>query len=340
MLVFITGASGFIGRALAARLRADGHDTRGVDLRADPAAGVVAGDVTTPGAWQRHAAGCDVVVHTAAIVSLRLDDPAAVWRANVVGTRNAVDAAVDGGARRFVHVSSVTVFGSDFPDGVDERYPVRPTGVPYADTKIASEQHVLQAHAEGRIPVTVVRPGDVYGPGSGAWAVLPARLIASRRFTLPDGGRGIFSPVYVDDLVGGIVAAAGADAGAGQVFTLSGGVGVPNREFFGRYADELGMRLLTLPTPVAKAGAAVLQRLGSDPDINPRAVDYMTRRGTYAIAKAADLLGWRPQVPVEEGLDRTGPWRGCARRGCSAGGARRRRRGRRASRARSAAGRP
>jgi nucleoside-diphosphate-sugar epimerase len=176
------------------------------------------------------------------------------------------------------------------------------------ETKIAAEQHVLQAHAEGRIAVTVVRPGDVYGPGSGAWAVLPVKLIRARRFTLPRGGRGIFSPVYVDDLVAGIHAAATSEAAAGQVLTLSGGVGVPNREFFGRYADELGMRLLTVPLPVAVAGAAVLQRLGGDPDLNPRAVRFMDRRGTYSIAKAERLLGWRPQVPVTDGLDRTVAW--------------------------------
>ena len=309
MKVFITGASGFIGRALAARFRETGAAVAGVDLRADPAADVVAGDITRPGAWQDHAAGSDVVVHTAAIVSLRIDDPGAVWRANVVGTRHALDAAVAAGASRFVHVSSVVVFGFDFPDRVDESFPVRPTGVPYGDTKIASEQHVLQAHAEGRIDVTVVRPGDVYGPGSGAWAVLPVKLIRSRRFTLPRGGRGIFSPVYVDDLVAGVHTAATHAAAAGQVFTLSGGIGVPNREFFGRYAGELGMRLLTVPMPVAVAGAALLQRLpGADPDVNPKAVPFMDRRGTYAIGKADRLLGWRPQVELGDGLDRTVGW--------------------------------
>lgn len=279
-----------------------------MDVRADPAADVVAGDVTEPGSWQAHAAGSDVVIHTAAIVSMRVDDPGAVWRANVVGTRHALDAAVRAGAGRFVHLSSVAVFGFDFPDQVDERFPVQPAGVPYVETKIASEQHVLQAHAERRIDVTVIRPGDVYGPGSGAWAVLPVKLIRARRFTLPRGGRGIFSPVYVDDLVAGIEAAATSGAAAGQVITLSGGVGVTNREFFGRYADELGVRLLTVPMPVALAGAAVLQRVGSDPDINPRAVRFMDRRGTYSIAKAARLLGWRPQVPVAGGLDRTVDW--------------------------------
>lgn len=310
--VFITGALGFIGRALTARLQAEGHDVTGVDLRADADRGVVAGDVAIPGDWQRAAAGADVVVHTAAVVSLRLDRPDDVWRANVLGTSHALVAAIDGGARRFVHVSSVTVFGFDFPDGVTERYPVRITGVPYPDTKIASEQHVLQAHAHGVIEGVVVRPGDVYGPGSRPWAIQPTELIRKRRFALPDHGRGIFSPVYVDDLVEGMARAVTAPAAAGKVLTLSGGVGVPNREFFGAYADALGRRLLLLPTPVAKAGAAIARqalRFGSgDNDLNPRAADYMLRRGTYGIGHARDVLGWEPQVAVGDGLERTVAW--------------------------------
>lgn len=310
--VFITGALGFIGRALTQRLQADGHDVTGVDLRADPDRGVVAGDIGTTGDWQRHADGADVVVHTAAVVSLRLDRPDDVWRANVLGTHHALQAAIDGGARRFLHVSSVTVFGFAFPDGVDETYPVHTTGVPYPDTKIASEQHVLAAHARGRIEAVVVRPGDVYGPGSRPWAIQPTELIRKRRFALPDFGRGIFSPVYVDDLVEGMARAATAPPAAGEILTLSGGVGVPNREFFGRYADALGMRLVLLPTPVAKAGAAVARqalRFGSgDNDLNPRAADYMLRRGTYGIDRAREVLGWQPQVAVGDGLDRTVAW--------------------------------
>ena len=143
MRVFVTGASGFIGRALCERYRADGHEVAGCDLEADASRGVVGGDVSEPGAWQRHATGCDLVIHTAAVVSFRLERPEEVWRANVLGTANAIAAAERAGARRFVHFSSVTVFGLDFPDGVDERYPVHNTYMPYPDTKIASEQLVL-----------------------------------------------------------------------------------------------------------------------------------------------------------------------------------------------------
>ena len=312
MRVFITGASGFIGRALAARLRADGVQVSGMDLRGDPAADVVAGDVAQAGEWQRHADGCDAVVHTAAIVSLRTERPDEVWRANVLGTHNALDAAIRGGEQRFVHFSSVTTFGFTFPDGVTEDYPVRLTGVPYPDTKIASEQHVLQAHAEGRMSCTVVRPGDVYGPSSRAWAILPVEHIRSKRFVLPAGGRGLFSPVYVDDLVDGVVRATTTDGARGHVITLSGGVGVPNAEFFAPYAQALGTKLLTVPTPVALAGAAAVQQVArlqpGDNDINPLSVRYMLRTGTYAIGKAERVLGWTPRVPVGEGMDRTLAW--------------------------------
>ena len=177
MRVFITGAAGFIGRALLERYAADGHETRGCDLVADPARDVVCGDVGQAGAWQDHAAGCELVIHTAATVSLRLERPEEVWRANVLGTAHAIEAAARGGAKRFVHFSSVTAFGFEFPDGVDETYPVHNTYVPYPDTKIASEQVVLQAHIEGRISATIVRPGDVYGPRSRAWAVIPVQLM-------------------------------------------------------------------------------------------------------------------------------------------------------------------
>jgi len=312
MRVFITGASGFIGRALCERYAADGHDVRGCDLVADPARDVVAGDVAQPGPWQDHAAGSDLVIHTAATVSLRLERPEGIWRSNVLGTSNAIDAAQRAGARRFLHFSSVTVFGLEFPDGVDERYPVRNTFIPYPDSKIASEQVVLQAHLDGRVECTVVRPGDVYGPRSRVWATVPAELMRQRRFMLPGWGRGIHSPVYIDNLVDGVVLAGVASDAAGQVFTLSDGIGVPYREFFAPYAELVGRRLVLLPTPVALGASAVVQRLArlapGDNEINPGSARYLLRRGTYSIEKAREVLGWAPRVGLQVGLERTVGW--------------------------------
>jgi nucleoside-diphosphate-sugar epimerase len=312
MRVFITGASGFIGRALYERYLADGHEVRGCDLVADPPRHVIAGDVAQPGSWQEFAAGSELVIHTAASVSLRLERREAMWRSNVLGTANAIDAAQRGGARRFVHFSSVTVFGLEFPDGVDERYPVRNTFIPYPDSKIASEQVVLQAHLDGRVECTVVRPGDVYGPRSRAWATVPAELMRQRRFMLPGWGRGIHSPVYIDNLVDGVVAAAKSPDAVGQIFTLSDGIGVPYRDFFAPYARLVGRQLVLLPTPVALGASAIVQRLArlapGDNEVNPGSARYLLRRGTYSIEKAKRVLGWEPRIGLEVGLERTVDW--------------------------------
>jgi nucleoside-diphosphate-sugar epimerase len=236
------------------------------------------------------------------------------WRANVLGTRNALDAAAAGGVGRFVHISSVRAFSDlHFPDGVDERRPVRPDGNPYVDTKIASEQVVLQAHAAGEVECAIVRPGDVYGPGSRPWTVLPLEIIKSNRFLLPAMGRGVFSPVYVDDLVEGLTLAAERPEAAGQVLTIGGPAPVPAKEFFGHYFRMLGKRgPVCLPTPLAVAAARVggaAERLrGHRTEINAASMLYLARPGGYSIEKARRLLGYEPRVTLDEGMRRTETW--------------------------------
>jgi nucleoside-diphosphate-sugar epimerase len=310
--VFITGARGFIGAALAQRFAARGDEVRGVDVVADPARGIVAGDIAEAGAWQDHAAGCDLVLHTAAIVSMRGTDPRAVWRVNALGTRNVLDAAARAGAARLVHLSSVTVFGFAFPDGVDESYPTAPNGVPYVDTKIAAEALVLRAHAAGELACTIVRPGDVYGPRSRPWTVLPVEEIRRRRLVLPARGRGIFSPVFIDNLVDGIVLAATREAGAGGVFTLTDGAGVSTSEFFGHYARLLGRPLPVVPTAPAVRLAAVAalaaRAARAETEVNAAAARYLARSGTYSTARARERLGYAPAIDLATGMERTAAW--------------------------------
>jgi nucleoside-diphosphate-sugar epimerase len=310
--VFITGASGFIGRRLMERYRELGSEVRGVDVRADPELDVVAGDVTEPGDWQDHAGGCDLMVHTAAVIGFggRYER---YWRVNGLGTRNALDAAERAGVRRFLHLSSIVVFGIDFPDGVDETYPVRTTGSPYTDTKIVSEQAVLATHAAGRVPCTIVRPGDVYGPRSWPWAISIVEAVKAGPLALPEGGRGILSPVYVDNLVDGIVLAGASPAADGQVFTLTDGTGIENREYFGRFCEWLGKPPpRSLPASVLKAAtwpiAKAAELRGGESNLNPATIEYMRRHGTYSITKARELLGYEPRVGLDEGMERTRRW--------------------------------
>ena len=309
--VFITGANGFIGRALADRLRAVGCQVGGVDLRADPDYGVLAGSTSDPVGWSGALAGVDVVIHTAAIVSNAAPLDRA-WEVNVLGTRRVLDAAVANGVPRFVHLSSVAAYGFDFPDGVDETYPVRVNGCSYTDTKVNSEAVVLAAHAAGEIECTIIRPSDVYGPGSNPWVVLPLQAIKKGQMLLPNGGNGILSPVYIDNFVDGTLLALSSDAAAGQIFILGDGYGVTCADYFGRLAELAGGKVRTLPTKAAIALANVVglaQRcLGQASEFNTATMLLLDRPGTYSIDKARKVLGFDPVVTYDDGMARVGAW--------------------------------
>lgn len=311
--VLVTGANGFIGRALAQRYRELGAEVRGVDMAADAAWNVVAGDVREVDRWRTHLEGCDLVVHTAAVVSM-VAPPQVAWDVNCNGTRRLLTACRDAGVARFVQLSSVAAYGRDFPDGVDETWPLITNGNSYTDTKITGEHAVLAAHAAGEVDCTIIRPGDVYGPGSRAWIVEPIKAIRARQFMLPDGGRGIFSPVYIDDLVDGIVAAAGLAQGAGQVFTLTSGVGVSCAEFFGHHWRWVGRHgaMPSLPGGLAVAVAEIVGRFarltGRPSELGRGTIGLLLRRGTYSIAKARRMLGYAPKVGLAEGMQKSEAW--------------------------------
>lgn len=312
--VFVTGANGFIGRALLARFRDRGAEVSGMDVAADPAWNVVAGDVAQPGPWQAHAAGAELVINTAAVVSNTAPRPL-YWRISVNGVRRVLDAAVAAGATRFVQISSCAAFGKQFPAGADETYPVAAaTGRNYDDAKGGSEHVALAAHASGEIACTIVRPGDVYGPGSRPWVLIPLEAIAQGRLVLPDHGRGILSPVFIDDLVDGIVLAATVPTAPGHIFNLTGGVGVPCAEFFAyhwRWAGRTGK-----PRAWSTANVERLMRVASLPsrlrgtpsEAGPEALALLTKPGTFSIGKARRMLGYEPRVDLAEGMRRTEDW--------------------------------
>jgi nucleoside-diphosphate-sugar epimerase len=309
--VFITGANGFIGRALATRLREVGCQVGGVDLLGDPANGVVTGSTGNPAGWSSRLAGVDVVIHTAAIVSNAAPLDRA-WEVNVLGTRRVLDAAAANGVQRFVHLSSVAAYGFEFPDGVDETYPVRVNGFSYTDTKVNSEAVVLAAHAAGEIECTIIRPVDVYGPGSNPWVVLPLQVIRKGQMLLPDGGNGIFSPVYIDNFVDGTLLAISSDTAAGQIFILGDGYGVTCADYFGKLADMAGERVRTLPVraaiPLANVMGFVQRRLGQASELNAATVLMLNRPGTYSIDKARHVLGFDPLVTYDDGMNRVEAW--------------------------------
>ena len=133
------------------------------------------------------------MVHTAARVG-EIGTEAQFHSQNVDTTAHVIEACERAGVGRLLHLSSIVVHGTQFPDGCLESHPMQPTGNPYTDTKIASERVVREAHAAGRVCATVIRPGDVYGPGSQQWTVRAIEMMQAGTFALVDGDRGVLSP--------------------------------------------------------------------------------------------------------------------------------------------------
>ena len=188
------------------------------------------------------------------------------------------------------------------------------SGSRYQDAKAASEHPLLAAHASGEIAGTIVRPSDVYGPGSRPWVLIPLEMIRRGQFLLPAHGRGRFQPIYIDDLVDGVLLAAGLAAGAGQIFNLTGGVEVPTAEFFShhmRWAGRSGP-----PRSVSTAGAVRITRAlqllgrlrGRPSEASPQTMLMLSKEHGVSIDKARHLLGYAPRVDVAEGLRRTEAW--------------------------------
>lgn len=285
MTIAVTGATGFIGAALVDRLRADGDDVIGIDVAGEPDRRA---DVSDPASTVAALAGADAIVHAAAIVAERgrMED---FVRVNVRGTRNVLDAA---GGRRTVVVASVAGWGYEFCRDLAEDSPPRPCGLPYIDTKGATETLALRRGA------TVVRPGDVYGPGSGPWVIRPLEMMRAGRFFLPSPGDGVMTPVFVDDLVDGIVRALREPRAAGRAYTIWDGSPVSAREYFETLG---GGPVRTLPAPLLRIAAFAM-------GMGPAAVTYVTRRAAFPNARAREELGWEPRTSLQDGMARTREW--------------------------------
>lgn len=310
--VAVTGAAGFIGSRLTAELVGEGAEVVGIDVSPTAAERILeAGgrpricDITEPASVSAAIAGSTHVIHTAAFVHEwgTMDEFVHV---NVRGTAAVLDAAQSAGVERVVHTSSVVVYGYDHPGEQDEDAHLRTAGIPYIDTKAASDR---LARRRGAV---VIRPGDVYGPGSVPWFVRPLQLARAGQLSVPGSGAGVMLPVYVDDLVEALLV--GVERGApGRAYTAWDGDPVTFREYFGRIAAIAGTpEPRRLPRPVLEVAGGLSElwaRLRSRPPaFTSRSPVFIDRRGTISNRRIREELGWQPLVGLDEGLKRARDW--------------------------------
>ena len=307
----MTGATGFVGKALLQRLLADDESRRlvvavrrGGQRWPEQVLPIVTGDLNPSADWSGALKGVAVLFHSAARVHVMKDteaDPLTAFRAvNIYGTLNLARQAATAGVKRFVFISSVKVNGESTQLGraFTEADAPNPQDA-YGQSKYEAEQGLRQISADTNMEVVIIRSPLVYGPGVKAnFAALMSAV--QRGWPLPLGMvHNQRSFVALDNLVDFIVTCMTHPQAANQTFLVSDGQDLSTNALVRGMAQAAGVPVRLLPVPVwaLRAGASLLgkgdmvQRLCGNLQVN--------------ILKARSLLGWAPPVHVEEALRRT-----------------------------------
>ena len=305
MKALVTGATGFVGTALCAKLAASGVEVvPAVRRKYCLPHEVVIGNLNVSTNWRPGLEGCDTVVHLAArvhVMNNAAKDSLALYRdSNTEATLNLARQAADTEVKRFVFISTIKVNG-EFTE-VDRPFTSDDVPAPqdaYGISKMEAELGLHSISAQTGMQVVIIRPPLVYGPGVKAnfesmmrWLArgvpLPLAAVTQNRRSL----------VALDNLVDLIVTCLNHPAAANQTFLASDGEDLSTAELLKRMSAAMGKpaRLFYVPQALLKLGTRLSNKLGT----------YQRLCGSLQvdITKTRQLLGWTPPVSVDEGLRR------------------------------------
>ena len=315
----VTGAAGFLGKAVVAALRERGRTVRVLvrrpvaAFRDDPGVQQVIGDLGDPRIVDHAVAGAGIVYHVGAAMrgGPRDFESGTVW-----GTRNVLEACRRHGNPRLVYVSSMSVFdhaGRRDREMLTEDYRFEPhpqlRGA-YTQTKLTAEEALHRAIVDDGLPAVILRPGQIFGPG--AEQVTPNGTIAlAGRWIAIGSGRRPLPLVYRDDVVDALLLAAENPQALGRTFNLVDTDTVDRTTYLRRCQAKLGASLKTLWVPqwVFLCLAIGVELLGKalkrDVPLTRYRVRSLRPLANFDVSAARDVLGWTPRVGVKRGLDLT-----------------------------------
>ena len=306
MRVLVTGAAGFIGRWVVGELLERGHTVLPIDNLAEgDEANLQAfvghpgfmpfevGDIRDAASCRRWTAEVDAVAHLAASISVQdsIDDPAATFENDVVGTFNLLEGARTAGARMLFMSTCMVYDRANTPDGIGETHPTKPAS-PYAASKLSGEALTLSYHHAFGLPTTVVRPFNTYGPfqrsvgEGGVVAIFTRRSLLGEELRIYGDGTQTRDLLYVEDCARFVCDALVSDAVIGRIVNAGTGVDVSVNE----------LAALVQPDP---------SRIVHVPHIHPQSEIAVLRCDSRV---ARRVLGWEPEVSLAEGLARTREW--------------------------------
>jgi nucleoside-diphosphate-sugar epimerase len=324
MTVLVTGAAGFLGGHVIDALRARGTAVRALVLPSEPEASVarlaavgaevVRGDLRDRDSVAAAVRGVRAVINSAGRTGPW--GPRSEYEAvNVRGLMTLLDLALAGGARRLVHVSSGIVVGTDVGGTADEDAPLRLEPNPYSWSKIQAERLLRREIRERAAPVTIVRPGLLYGPRDAGSFGRFAALVETGRMVMIGSGDNDIPLSYVVDVAEGIGRAVDAPAAVGRTYFLTSPP-VTQRAYLEAISAALGVAPLFRRIPyrsalalalVAESATRLLRRPGP-PALTRFGVGLLGGNTRLPYDRARADLGYDPQVGLEEGVARGIEW--------------------------------
>jgi nucleoside-diphosphate-sugar epimerase len=272
------------------------------------------GDICEPETLVTPMEGAEAVVHLAAMMH--------VWRpmadyyeVNIAGTENVCHAALAVGVRRFVHMSSSSVYGTAWNGLVDERFPLAPFADPYPVTKAVAERVVQRMIIQG-LPAVIIRPDQIFGPGDHLHFGGTADRLRSGRGLIVGRGNNPIPLVYVTDAVQGLLLALEHERALGEAFNITNDQPLTQQEFVETIAHEIGVRppRLRVPYHVLYAAAYGAERAADllpgahRPLITRAGVAFLGSRIRFSVEKARGKLGYAPEISLREGVRLTADW--------------------------------
>ncbi len=320
MKVLVTGATGFIGTWLVRRLVNEHHDVRVLkratshleELEGLPVE-FVNGDVTHAESLVEACRGIDSVFHCAGLIAYTRTQRKNLELINVQGTANIINACVQTGVRRLVHLSSVAAVGSSF----DGKYPLTESSpfnlsrlnLGYFESKRASEQLVIAAAKSGELDAVILNPSNVYGRGDAKKGSRSVQLKVARG-KFPFYTSGGVSITYIDDVIDAILVA-WKSGKTGERYILSG-ENVTIKQLFHLIAAEVGIEppKLYLPNAIVHTIGAVgevMERFGKKPPLNSETAWTTTLFHWYDSSKAQRELGLKVK-PAKHAIHESLAW--------------------------------
>jgi nucleoside-diphosphate-sugar epimerase len=313
MQVFVTGATGFLGLNIVERMLEDGFEITALLLPHDPGEGLpekvnkVCGNITDPNSLIGLLAGHDAVLHLAGAVGYGQTWDTCI-RLNREGTRNVAVLAVAENVRRFVHLSSVSVYGRVWGVPVDEGFPHRKIKDPYGDTKIDAECILLEHAQNNELDLTMIRPTMIYGPGDVLFLPKVVENLKTGSARIIGKGDHPVDVIHVSDVAEFIVLVLNEPKAIGRTYNLTHPDNPTWKEMLVEVARMIDVNPPQghIPYPAAYAIATVMELLsrlnGKPPRLTRYAVRNVGRPYHYVTDRMRDELGFTPQIKLLDGL--------------------------------------